>query len=95
MQNGQNESLPSGTVPIGITNEHMAINGNTRQDRCLLIINTTRRKGIKVRNKLDLILLPITIRLPLFEISEQIKLDIMLPKRTGTQGICKFEDRRL
>ena len=57
MQNGQNESLPFGTVPIGIiTNNEIIVSVCYHQtDMIPDFIEHTRRKGIEVRNKLDLI----------------------------------------
>ena len=58
MQNGQNESLPFGTVPIGIITNNEIIVSVCYHNTDLLpdFIEHTRRKGIEVRNKLDLIL---------------------------------------
>ena len=58
MQNKQNESLPFGTVPIGIITNNEIIVSVCYHNTDLLpdFIEHTRRKGIEVRNKLDLIL---------------------------------------
>ncbi len=58
MQNKQNGSLPFATVPIGIITNNEIIVSVCYHNTDLLpdFIEHTRRKGIVVRNKLDLIL---------------------------------------
>ena len=58
MQNGQNESLPFGTVPIGIITNNEIIVSVCYHNTDLLpdFIEHTQRKGINVPNKYELIL---------------------------------------
>ena len=98
MQNGQNESLPFGTVPIGIITNNEIIVSVCYHNTDLLpdFIEHTRRKGIEVRNKLDLILRLIYSSAVWFlKYLKQINLDISAAEKELERSIRNEDLLRL
>ena len=98
MQNKQNESLPFGTVPIGIITNNEIIVSVCYHNTDLLpdFIEHTRRKGIEVRNKLDLILRLIYSSAVWFlKYLKQINLDISAAEKELERSIRNEDLLRL
>ena len=98
VQNKQNENLPFGTVPIGIITNNEIIVSVCYYNTDLLpdFIEHTRRKGIIVRNKLDLILRLIYSSAVWFlKYLKQINLDISAAEKELERSIRNEDLLRL
>ena len=98
VQNKQNENLPFGTVPIGIITNNEIIISVCYYNTDLLpdFIEHTRRKGIIVRNKLDLILRLIYSSAVWFlKYLKQINLDISAAEKELERSIRNEDLLRL